>query len=529
MRRVKRSIRLLLDCASIVENRLSKFLQFKDEWIASLSSFALHLGLLLLLALWTFSTRGGGGDSLEILSGGGAAGPDIDGLEAMSGGGLAETGNLDAGAEIAAAELSQFENVTLAPTASPTLQPEVSVVQKSPEIANLSQAVSPTAGLVGGTGFVGSSMAARGTRGANGAGTGLGGGGTGGGAGSGKGRGQTPESEAAVALALKYIAEHQNNNGSWDMGLTACDGNCRDSLNKLDKHDIAATGLALLCFLGAGNTMHHGEYSQQVTQGIYYLTQNLKITSSGRGHWLEDTSSAHMYEHGMATLALCEALQMTGEESLKEPCQLAINFIVHSQHARGGWGYLPNSPGDLSIVSWQLMALKSAASAGLIVPNHVLRLADNFLVENCTNGFLYSYRVLGPTESMTSIGNLIRIFRGAPLSDGSIRRAQEYISQLGPSPYDVYYNYYATQFLFHLGGPKWNDWNEVMREALIQSQVKSGHMAGSWYMDYKPNRIPENLNKSGGRLYVTAMCCLTLEVYYRFLPVYEESVDEFRL
>lgn len=506
---------------------MSKFSEIKDDWIASLSSFALHLGLLLLLALWTFSSGSGGGNALQIFSDGGASGPDIDGLEAMSGGGLSETGSLDLGTELETPDLSQLSNINLSPEAAPSLEPQISV--QNPELPNLTQAIASSAGLAGESGFVGSSVSARSLRGGGGAGTGLGGGGAGSGIGRGQGRGQTKESEEAVELALKYIAAHQNNNGSWDMMLDACDGACTHPIKGINAHPTAATGLALLCFLGAGHTMHQGEYSEQVNRGVYYLVQNLREISNGRGQWLEDSSESHLYEHGMATLALCEALQMTGEASLKEPCQLAINFIVHAQHTRGGWGYLPNSPGDLSIVSWQIMALKSAASAGLAVPPHVLHQSDKFLNENSSNGFLYHYRVLGPTDSMSAIGNLIRVFRGVPLSDGGIRRAQDYFLSLGPSSFDVYYNYYATQFMFHLGGPKWNAWNEVMRESLIRSQVKKGHMAGSWFMEYTNPKFPSDINSDGGRLYVTVMCCLTLEVYYRYLPVYEQAVDEFRL
>ena len=52
-----------------------------------------------------------------------------------------------------------------------------------------------------------------------------------------------------------------------------------------------------------------------------------------------------------------------------------------------------------------------------------------------------------------------------------------------------------------------------MREVLISEQIKVGHLAGSW--DPK-----DEWGRYGGRLYSTALATLTLEVYYRFLPLY---------
>ena len=44
-------------------------------------------------------------------------------------------------------------------------------------------------------------------------------------------------------------------------------------------------------------------------------------------------------------------------------------------------------------------------------------------------------------------------------------------------------------------------------------QIKEGHMAGSW-------TPKEQHDQAGGRLYMTALACCTLEVYYRHLPIY---------
>jgi hypothetical protein len=271
--------------------------------------------------------------------------------------------------------------------------------------------------------------------------------------------------------------------------------------------------------LSAGHTLSEGDYSEVVRRGVYFLIERIKI-NDGRGVWLTSIAKSEMYEHGIATLALCEALQTSDDKSLQEACQAAINFIVYAQGNDGGWDYHPKGSGDLSIVGWQVMALKSAVAAKLPVPTGTIRGIDVFLKRSASGPFMYRYRqATDPTASMTAIGNLIRVMRGVSRTDPVLLRCIEFLTKTGPSPKDMYYNYYATQLMFHFGGAAWEFWNGKMRDYLVLTQEKEGHMAGSWWFS------ADISNLAGGRIYVTAMACLTLEVYYRYLPVYEETID----
>ena len=90
----------------------------------------------------------------------------------------------------------------------------------------------------------------------------------------------------------------------------------------------------------------------------------------------------------------------------------------------------------------------------------------------------------------------------------------------------MYYNYYATQVMKQYGGKDWDKWNKKMRDYLVKEQSKSGNSAGSWHLGGKNHNT-----KRGGRLYETAMAVMTLEVYYRFLPLYSDKSisDDFEL
>jgi hypothetical protein len=61
-----------------------------------------------------------------------------------------------------------------------------------------------------------------------------------------------------------------------------------------------------------------------------------------------------------------------------------------------------------------------------------------------------------------------------------------------------------------------------MRRVLIDSQDKEGCAAGSWN-PAKPT--PDAWSDQGGRIMVTSLCCLTLEVYYRYLPLYKLDAE----
>lgn len=351
--------------------------------------------------------------------------------------------------------------------------------------------------------------------------------------------GGTRESEAAVEEALVWFAKHQYPDGGWstsfsDPGNEAsnrpacpCKGRCtNESVEELNLKRNASTGLALLCFLGAGYTHKNGKYKDEVYRGLAYLMDHIKQDEDDPTdlRWpgqFSSTGSQHMmYEQGIATLALCEAYQMTSDPLLKKSCQSAINFLIKSQHYDGSWGYQIRTPGDLSIVGWQVMALKSAASSDLDVdPTTVIRVDEFLNSQQSEKGSKYGYRSNKPRPSTTAIGLLMRLFRGWPKTDPRIARGALYLFEQKPSAFDVYFNYYTTQVLYQIQSPFWQVWNTRLRDYLVETQSKDGHEAGSWYFD---DANPPPSNAIGGRLYCTAMATMTLEVYYRYMPIYDD-------
>lgn len=329
--------------------------------------------------------------------------------------------------------------------------------------------------------------------------------------------GGTHASEEAVALALRWIVAHQAADGGWSFDHshgTRCGKQCNGPGNARNARN-GATAMALLPLLGAGNTHQSGKYKESIDRGLKFL---LKRQDAKTGSFHEPQGD--MYSHGLSAIALCEAYAMSKDRKLHEPSQGAIDFIAVAQDpVGGGWRYAPRQPGDTSVVGWQMMALKSGLMGYLDVPPDTVRLAGRFLdhVQD-GDGSHYGYTGSGGEPATTSIGLLCRMYMGWQRDHPPLVRGVEYLRKTGPSPGNMYYNYYATQVVHHFGGPAWKEWNAKMRDMLIDRQTRSGHAAGSWLMG-------DPFVDRGGRLYCTSLAAMVLEVYYRHLPIYrEESV-----
>jgi hypothetical protein len=354
------------------------------------------------------------------------------------------------------------------------------------------------------------------------------------------GRGSLPpQTEAAVELGLAYLARQQQNDGSWR--LQGLETTTRGDPQMVS--DTAATALAVLAFQGAGYNHREHKYADVVRGGLDYLVQNQK-EDGDLFVPLDDESnrSVWFYSHALASLALCEGYGMTQDPALKDPAQKSIDFIIAAQNKeRGGWRYAPGVGSDTSVTGAMLVAMRSAELAGLTVPQEsydgVTRWLDHSQASS-TQAHLYRYnpnapdtpaqrhgRVASPT--MTSLGLLMRLYLGWKRDNPNMIKGADYLQENLPalgtnnSPQrDTYYWYYATQVMFHMGGEHWRQWHEKLHALLINTQVKQGAFAGSW----NP-RLPvaDRWGPHGGRLYVTALNLLSLEVQYRHLPTYEDT------
>jgi len=342
--------------------------------------------------------------------------------------------------------------------------------------------------------------------------------------------GGTSMTEAAVARALKWLARHQFEDGRWSLHEFHKAPDADEGLGgqaRGAKNDVAATALALLPFLGAGQTHRQGQYQEEVFSGLKWLVEEQKEDGDLRGNRSGNTG---MYAHGQAAIALCEAYALTGDDQLRDPAQRALGFIVRAQHREGGWRYEPGQPGDTSVVGWQLMALKSGQMAYLHVPTRTFELAGVYLdkAQHDEDGSRYCYQPRNRmNETMTAEGLLCRQYLGWERDHPGLKKGVDWLLKEHPPSEkkpNIYYWYYGTQVMHHFGGTEWDRWNARMRKALVEMQRKTGPGAGSW--DPEGSGESGGFADRGGRIFMTSLAACILEVYYRHMPIYGTEATE---
>jgi Squalene-hopene cyclase C-terminal domain len=343
--------------------------------------------------------------------------------------------------------------------------------------------------------------------------------------------GGTARSEKAVDDGLAWIVRHQRADGSWGLDISdQCEAEPCPPQRTRFSSDTAATGLALLPLMGAGH-IHtvKSRYQDAVRRGLDWLVAHQQDTGD---LFTGPMSMAYMYSHAIASMAICEAYGLSRDPALERPAHGAIDFIVAGQDPNGGgWRYSPGMPGDTSVFGWNIFALRSAHLAGIKVPGVVLKKCSAYLDSAATDKKRVSYTYLpGQMNSefdavMTAEALLGRQLLGWPRDFPALLKGvgmvSSHLQQSGER--NIYYWYYATQLLHNMGGPSWERWNIKIREGLISTQDTGGACSrGSWD-PFQPQ--PDTRATSAGRLYLTSLSILTLEVYYRYLPMYR-TYDE---
>lgn len=336
-----------------------------------------------------------------------------------------------------------------------------------------------------------------------------------------KQRGGSDATERAVNAALRWLADHQANDGSWstrhfDDGCEECGGEGRYQT------DVATTGLSLLAFLGAGHT-HFSESAYR--DGVQRAIDWLRARQRGNG---DLRAGETMYSHGIATIALSEAYGMTRDEALRPVVERAVRFIVDARHDdSGGWRYEPGQFGDTSVFGWQVMALISAQRAGIEIPldanAHARRWLDRVAHERFPGR--YAYQPGQPfSPAMTAEAMFCQQLLGRRSDEPRMIESAEYIVENLPEwdrRASTYYWYYATLALYQHGGESWSTWNDQLTATLLANQRMEGPAAGSW-------DLIDRWAVIGGRVYQTALAALMLEVYYRYLPLYGPTLRDQR-
>jgi hypothetical protein len=172
------------------------------------------------------------------------------------------------------------------------------------------------------------------------------------------------------------------------------------------------------------------------------------------------------------------------------------------------------------------MALHSARMAGLEIPDEPFTRAGRFIdsVSGGKQGGLYGYTSPGPgPPAMTATGMFMRQLDLVRPTEPRMQESAAFIKarMLKAGTRDLYYEYYATLAMYQHQGPIWRQWNDNLKEVYIALQETTGANTGSWDPKHDGKHA-----KAGGRVLTTGLAVLSLEVYYRLLPLYGFGRDE---
>jgi len=316
--------------------------------------------------------------------------------------------------------------------------------------------------------------------------------------------------ESAVNRGLKYLQGSQERDGSWTHGGTK---------------STALTALSVMSFLSAGHVPGEGPYGATVEKGIRWVLEQQRPSGV-----FSTQENYQMYHHGICTLMLAEASGMTDAKlgvEMRQKLEKAVDYILKAQRTagkgEGGWGYIAGIErdyADISIVGWQLLALRAAKNLGCDVPAEAIEKAVKY-VRGCWDakegGFFY-YPGYRPSTACAGTGILSLEICGKNLHRcDEVMKAGDYVLKKPPEwggPRFFYSVYYCSQGTYQIGGRHWKEYRPLLHKAVLPHQDRDGAWVGTSGED-----------QLYGRNYGTAMTVLALTVEYRLLPIYQSGED----
>ena len=160
--------------------------------------------------------------------------------------------------------------------------------------------------------------------------------------------------------------------------------------------DAGISALALLAFLGAGNTHHSGDYQHRPFARDWISWREGQAADGNLG------GEAGLYaQHVLpldGDLCACRGVCDDRRPGAAAPLQRAVDYSLRAQNpSTGGWRYRPGDMGDTSQLGWQLMSLWSAERAGINVPPQTWTGAERFLAQRASRSSRAGWRAIDRT------------------------------------------------------------------------------------------------------------------------------------
>ncbi len=349
--------------------------------------------------------------------------------------------------------------------------------------------------------------------------------------------GATAATERAVVAGLDWLAAHQDEDGridadgfmKHDPAGDKCDGagGGHHGERVPCAFDGVTTALAVMAWSGHGSTTVSGPYREQVAEGARFLKRLLSGSSAGFDA---------IWNHGFALAALADVYNADRDPAHYPVLERATRALLATQGRDGGWRYMGGQIGGVPSTSIALHALALSRQAGVPLPREPIQRALHFLgdrldVDSGRTEYHDGAERLGYTPTVRNTASALAAQMMLDSYGASGRRKKQVRALLAKKPkwkiefkklkapdgtmrefqigtLDPYSWFYTTLALRQVGGGSWSSWFGSLKNALLKGQRRDGSAKGSW-------DPLGNYSNSGGRAFVTGMCCLMLEAPYR--------------
>lgn len=309
----------------------------------------------------------------------------------------------------------------------------------------------------------------------------------------------TPETQQAIDLGLRFLAEQQQDDGAFGSGGY--------------RRNTAVCSLAAMAWMAGGSTPGRGPYGENVNRSLNFVLAGAQ--DSGLIDVPGYSGNGAMYGHGFAALFLAENYGMARQPALRTTLAQAVRLIVSTQNADGGWRYAPRrDDADLSVTVCQMMALRAARNAGIVVPKQTVDRAVDYIKrsQNADGGFRYT--LAGGESAFARSAAAVAALYGAGIYQGrELEQGLRYLQESMPRPdlaayddrrYYFYGHYYAVQAMWQAGGDFWQAWYPAIRDELLNRRPEGGVWADTI-----------------GAEYATAMASIILQMPNQLLPIFQ--------
>lgn len=366
----------------------------------------------------------------------------------------------------------------------------------------------------------------------------------------------TPASKRAAERALKWLVDHQKEDGAWhcDVGFKL---NETYRVEYRNQPHVGVTALAGTAFLASGSVPGRGRYSESVERALKFILKSQDADGFISAH------GTRMYSHAFATMFLAEVYGMTNDQRVRKALERAVEFTYTAQNEQGGWRYVPNAEdSDMSITVCQVVALRAAKNKGIRVPKESIDKAVDYVLNSAVTqdgfrgfregAFLYQWdaanqeaaRNTRTSFALTAAG-VTTLYGAGIYDDGDIKRfiverdLEQYTRRNKHLPrfdsmlryilsryedeargsrssqyFFFYGNYYAAQAMFIAGGRWWEEYYPRVRDELIRNQLEDGsYRSDVQYRNPETHKVEYPMS--------TAVAAMLLQVPNNYLPIFQ--------